>query len=473
MHKTSPWLVRLAYLYLGLPIFIFITGWCNLPTALLGGLIVLVSLYCTCKNAPSLWIPSTRTQIHKLICIGLIGLLWVYLSGIGALVFQNTDHDCRNPLFELLVQQSWPVQLEDPPVILTYYIGFWLPSAMVGKLLHSVQLGFYAQIGWATLGVFLTFYFILALLKRVNYWPILLFIFFSGLDVLGCLLTENSSLLYPPITHMEWWYPSFQFSSFTTQLFWVFNQALPMWVAILLMMHEKNNKSLAFIYACTLLHSTLPAIGALPFVIYWYFKNGTTYTYLKTAFFHWKNTILSSFTFQNLAGAAMVGLISFSYLSNNIASAHRDGSALFAHVELLHWLICFFLPEVGLYLLLIWKRHKRNALYYMCLVCFLVYPFIQVGNGPDFCMRATIPVLLLLYVMVLKTLANAHWRHQNKVLLGLFVVVILLGSITPQHEIFRTVYATRLGIIRPKDALGLDNFFGWREGNSFLKYFGK
>ncbi len=474
MQKTSCWLVRLGYLYVGVPVFLFITGWCNLPTALIGGSVVLASLYLACKNAPVLWVPPNKAQWEKLVWIALVGIIWVYLSGIGALVFQNADHNCRNPLFELLVQYPWPVQPANPPVILTYYIGFWLPSALVGKLAHSVQLGFYAQIVWAALGVFLTFYLISALCKRARYWPVFLFILFSGLDVLGCVLVGKAWLLSSPINHLEWWYPYFQFSSFTTQLFWVFNQALPMWVFILLMLHEKNNKNMAFLYACTLLHSTLPAMGALPFVGYWYIKNGTTYTYVKAALRDWKNTVLHSLTFQNIAGAGVVGLISFTYLTNNIAGgATHAGEPLFLQIPLWHWLVCFFLPEVGLFLLLIYKRHKRNVLYYMCWVCLLVYPFIRVGEGPDFCMRATIPALVLLYVMTLQTLDNYRWRTHNKGLLALLLVVLALGSLTPLHEITRTIYATRLGITRPKNDLSLNNFFGWQEGNPFLRYFGK
>ena len=249
MQKTSPWLVRLAYLYLVLPVFIFITGWCNIPTALAGGLIILGSLFFTCKNAPSLWMPQNKQQLHFLCMVGIISLTWVYLSGIGALSFQNLDHNCRNPLFELLVTQPWPVVLDNPPAILTYYIGFWMPSALVGKLAHSIQLGYYAQVVWASLGVFLVFYLILATVKRKNYGPIVLFILFSGMDLAGCILMGKTTLVTAPLAHLEWWYPAFQFSSFTTQLIWVFNQALPAWLAVLLLYHEKNNKSLAFIYA--------------------------------------------------------------------------------------------------------------------------------------------------------------------------------------------------------------------------------
>ena len=211
-----------------------------------------------------------------------------------------------------------------------------------------------------------------------------------------------------------------------------------------------------------------------PVEIYWYVKNGTAYTYLKPALQHLKDTIIRSFTFQNLAGALVVVLVSFSYLKGNAAGgAHQHGGLVWAHTKLWHWLLVFFLPEVGIYLLCLWNIHKRNCVYYLCTVCFLVYPFITVGNGPDFCMRATIPALTLLFLMTIKTLQNRPFRRAHRGLFILLLVTISLGSITPLHELTRTVYYTRQGYTKVPPNLSFNNFFGWQKGNLFLKYFGK
>ncbi len=473
MQKTSAWLVRLAYLYIVLPVFIFIVGWCNGPTAFIGGLVVLLSFYRACQHAPRLWVPQNGDEKRLLFFVFLLGLVWVYLSGIGALVFQNSDHNCRNPIFEILVQAPWPVRLAEPPALLTYYIGFWLPPAVVGKLFHSVQLGYYAQVAWASLGVFLFFYLLLAALKRKTYWPVLLFIFFSGLDVLGCLAMGFTGLVKNPISHLEWWYPHAQFSSFTTQLFWVFNQALPAWVGVMILYHEKNNKNMAFLYACLFLNSTLPAMGLLPFLVYWYFKNGQTYKYVRTALSHLKETVLRSFTFQNIAGALVVVLVTFTYLARNSSGAATPANPVSVHVSVLHWFIFFFLPEVGFYLLLLWQNNQRNVLYYLCTACFLIYPFIQVGHGPDFCMRATVPALVLLFLFIVKTLENKTWRRVHRFACVLLLVCLALGALTPLHEFARTIYMTRLGYTKIDPDLSFDNFFGYTAGNRFWKYFAK
>ena len=473
-QNTSPRFVQIGYFYLFFPVLIFVLGWCNLPTVLLGIPLLCISCYLLCKNAPKLWVPQNSKQKALLISIALISLLWVCSSGIGALVFQNLDHNCRNPLFEMLVQNHWPVVVDTGggTAILTYYIGFWMPSALLGKLLHSVQMGYYCQIAWATIGIFIFFYLVLACLKRKNYLPILIFIFFSGLDALGHVLLNNLEPLAQPISHLEWWFPYFQFSSFTTQLFWVFNQAIPAWVAVLLMYHERNNKNLIFLYACLFLQSTLPAIGLFPFVMYWYLKNGTSFLFLKSGLVHLKKVILSSFTFQNIIGGILITIISFSYLSGNVSGAHRSLLSP-SLLQFCTWLGSFFLAEAGLFLLCLYKHQRHNILFYLTLVCLLLYPFIKVGASADFCMRATIPPLVLLYIMVVQNIESYSFKKRQPFAYYVLVVLLCIGSVTPLHEFSRTFYLTSKGITKVAPALSFNNFFGWTQDNLFLKYFGK
>ncbi|MBQ3834296.1 MAG: hypothetical protein II816_02100 [Elusimicrobia bacterium] len=473
MDKKSNLIPIVSYIYLALSTLIFVLNWCNLPTAFIGAVIILISLYFTCKNAPEIWAPQTKKQ--KLFVAGLfaIALLWVYLSGIGALVFQNEDHKCRNPLFELLVISDWPVVYYEYSAILTYYIGFWLPSAIFGKLCNSILAGYLFQVLWASIGIFLFFRLVLENVKKKNYIPILVFIFFSGLDILGCAFVGKTEYVVSPVGHLEWWYGRFQFSSFTTQLFWVFNQAIPAWLAVMLMYNEKNNKSLFFIYSCMLICSTFPAAGLLPFVVYWYIKNGKTYTYFKAALINIKSTIISSLTFQNIVGTLTVSAIMIPYLTGNLAAENKDAASLLASTNYIYWLFSFFFIEVGLYLLLIWIKNKRNIIYYISLVCFLVYPFITIGVTWDFCMRATIPVLLMLYLMVVKVFEDEKFKKTYKILYILLTLVFLIGVMTPLHEITRTIVFTAQGYTKINSDLSFQNFFGKTENNLFLKYFGK
>lgn len=473
MRSKSKLIPIVAYIYLALSTLLFTVGWCNLPTAIIGAVIIIISLYLTCKNAPEIWAPQNRKEFIFVAGLFAVALLWVYLSGIGALCFQNEDHECRNPLFEILVKYDWPIMRYDVPMILTYYVGFWLPCAVVGKIFKSIEIGYFTQVIWATIGVFLFFRLLLQNVKKKNFLPIFIFIFFSGLDILGCVIVYKMKYVLSPVAHLEWWYGRYQFSSFTTQLFWVFNQAIPAWIAVMLMYNEKNNKSMFFIYSCMLICCTFPAVGLLPFVLYWYIKNGKTYTYFKAALLNIKSTIISSITFQNIVGTAFVALVMVPYLTGNFAAEQKDGTTLIQNTDFIYWLFSFFFIEVGLYLLLVWVNNKRNILYYMSFACFLIYPFITIGTTWDFCMRASIPVLMMLCLMVIRILESEKFKKKYPVIFVILAVTFLIGLINPVHEITRTVIFTSQGYTKINSSLSYKNFFGPAEGNLFIKYFGK
>ncbi len=476
-NKTSLF-VKIGYVYLILPVIVFIIGYCNLPVMILGGVLISISSYFVFKNPLKLWKPENKKQKLFLASVFLISLIWVYSSGIGALVFQNFDHNCRNPIFELLTTQDWPVVIADNKLILTYYTGFWMVPAVIGKLFQSIDIGYYAQIIWASIGVFLVFYFILASLKKKNYIPIVIFIFFSGMDYLGASILQNFAeynSVYNPnniVSHLEWWFPGFQFSSMTTQLYWVFNQAIPAWVLTMLLYHNKNNKNIIFLYSCILLCSTLPAIGIFPFVAFWCLKNGEEDLKKLLTKEHIKNSIKSALSIENLTGIIFILPVAYMYLSNNLSGGTMGMVPLtFSRVACVLYL--FFMMEAGFYLFFIFKLNKYNPLYYICLICFLFYPFYYIGHSVDFCMRATIPALVILALLIIQTLENEDFKTQNKKLYAALIICLVIGAITPLHEIARTVINTSKGITKAQPDLSIENFFGTVENNNFVKYISK
>ncbi|MBR1908282.1 hypothetical protein IJ818_05040 [bacterium] len=470
MQKKSSIPVILGYLYIVIPVIIFFIGWCNIYTAVFGTGIILLSLYFAVKNTPMIWCPENKKQIFLLVVVLSIIFLWVYSSGIGALVFQNTDHQERNGIFEVLIKQSWPVISPVQPIMLTYYIGFWLPSAVVGKIFNNIQIGYYFQMFWASLGIFLFFYYVLANLKHKNLFPIILFIFFSGLDIVGTLFTKSyDALIFS--SHLERWANFYQYSCFTTQLYWVFNQAVPAWIITMLLLNEKNNKNVIFIYSCMFLHSTLPAMGILPILVYLCLKNiwndiGGFNLILKI-----KQVVLSVISIQNVLGGLLITIVSYLYLSGNISGGNISTGIPENKFYWLYWLL-FFMLEVGIYLFFLFNDNKKNILYYIITIGLMLYPFVIIGFSIDFCMRATIPLLVVLYLLILNTfdkltLKNLKLPHY------LLVFTLLIGSITPVHEIYRTIKYTKAGYTKLKPSISGTNFFAYTENNMFLKCFGK
>lgn len=470
---SSKGIIILAYLYLILPVGIFLAGWCRWYIWVPGILILAFCFVGMCKNLPKTWSPRwTPDNKEKAVFATGIILLWVYLSGVGALVVQNADHAYRNTIYEMLVNYEWPVtgqvfiQGEPARRALVYYIGFWLPSALFGKV-FGMEAGYLFQVFWAALGIGLFYYLLCLKRKSLSLWPLIVFIFFSGLDIVGFYISGNDMGLMSATLHLEWW-SQFQFSGFTTQLFWVFNQAVPAWVCLMLIQIQKTNRYLVFLMGLLLLSSTLPFIGMVPFVIY--FMCSRKYGESSYLSHEWqKSFVEDTFTLENLLGGGFVGILTYLYLKCNFSGQrivmNQGGESTTKGFILIY--IVFLLLEAGVYWLAVYRFEKKNPLFWLVMGWLCICPLVRIGYGGDFCMRASIPALMLLCLMVIDALQSAA-EEKNYFLLGSMIILLLMGSVTSIHEINRTVAMTTAAYREnrriPEDNVSEDAVFS---GNNF------
>lgn len=490
--KKSKIPLAIAYLYVILPFLIFAIGWMGkrfwIPI-----IILLVICYIKmCKETSPVWHPEwNRENITKCIFLLVVICVWVYFSGIGKYVFQNTDHISRNAIFEIMVSYDWPIinyDLSDANIALggnatslIYYIGFWLPAAVVGKI-AGINAGYAFQFIWAVLGIGLLYYLFLAYKKKIMVWPVAVFIFFSGLDIVGTYFMGTKLSDIPPSQQLEWWSTSYQYSSMTTQLFWVFNQAIPAWLITFLLFIQKNNKNMIILWACAMLSSTFPFVGLFPFMFLWIFTKkynladrSTKKEKIKEYFWAWLKDICS---FQNIIGGGIIGIFSFIYLSSNLSgnmiNSATNNPSLEGHPVKY---IVFILFEVGVYFIVLYKQNSNKLLYYVVLGTLLIIPFIRVGSAADFCMRASIPALFLLMIIVIDTLEQSY---KEKGILISLIVILTIGAVTPLHEFIRTTQetVTRFNASQQVYEISQDsmkilnapNFSGIIDNSFFFKY---
>jgi hypothetical protein len=116
-------------------------------------------------------------------------------------------------------------------------------------------------------------------------------------------------------------------------------------------------------------------------------------------------------------------------------------------------IIYFFLLEAGIYLLLIYRQYEKELMYYVIFISLLVCPFIKVGYAADFSMRASIPALLILFIMIVKFLFNNYNFKKYKLRYLLLCFCLFLGSVTPTIEFVRGFYdvITNRSIFRATD----------------------
>ena len=88
----SKGLYAAIYGYLILPFLIFSLGWLKIYIAIPIVLLLIICYFKICKESTEVWLPQmTQDNIIKILFIIGVIALWVYFSGIGKFVFQNTD----------------------------------------------------------------------------------------------------------------------------------------------------------------------------------------------------------------------------------------------------------------------------------------------------------------------------------------------------------------------------------------------
>jgi hypothetical protein len=447
------WINRISFLYLLIPLLIFCLGnlkiFVSIPIFLI--FVWLIIKIWKAKETPCHpYQLSWRGFVFTIVAV----MAWVALSGIGGFAFQNTDFHIRNAIFRDLISFDWPVKYFTNPVnpsipySLVYYTGFWLPAALVGKIAGWLGANITLYI-WTVLGILLTLFLLASRIKLTPGKIVLILIFFSGMDSLGILLklialpnTFNS--LWPPIYHLEWWMPGMQYSSFSTQLFWVFNQAVPVWLCMALLFVSGEQKVILLIWSICCFYAPLPAIGMFPYLVIKIPKEiinlenlGSTAKVRNFRDF-WVRSLKdakSVLSFENVLGGGITLGISLSYfLSNPQAS---QGSIF--QMQGVRWLLyAIFVLFEGLILWWVFRdRNKANLSWYMAGLLLLAVPLIHIGSANDFCMRASIPTLFMLFIWTAETLSIPTIKVKGGLLL-----LLCIGAVTPIYEINRSIFRT-------------------------------
>lgn len=370
--------------------------------------------------------------------------VWVYLSGIGSYVYQNADYWARNPIFRDLSTYSWPViydfstQSETVQEILgsgtaalSYYFSWWLPVAGVSQWLglgagaRNLLLSL-----WAFLGVMLVIYCLNRWLGKCSVVVPVVLVTFSGLDIIGYYI-QYSFLSY--VWHLEWWGGFWQYSSNTTQLFWVFNQALPIWLIVGIMLQFRDTRYLAAVASLTFAYSPWATIGILPIA--------TGGSYLKE-----KGNFKKIFNAVNiLLPLVMLLIYGLFYLASSGSSGGEIKLIFWNYPDkkyMLYKYILFVILEVGIYFLILGKKAWRNQYYWIVLVELILLPFLYI-HDVNFVMRASIPGLFLLMTFIIRYLTDRNEKFRIRK--GLLVLALLIGTWTPFVEVNRTVTETRWG----------------------------
>lgn len=496
-----------TYLYLALPVIIFCIGWCRWYYGIPAAAAIAAAVICCIREyrggMQKTFVLEKEDWIRAAAVVLLV-LLWVGLSGVGGYVWQNTDHAYRNEMFALLAEEEWPLRKEAaagsqlPGRGIVYYIGSWLPAAVAGKM-FGFSAGRAALYLWTSAGILLMYGQICIWRKKISVWPLVLLIFFSAPDALGTLLGTADTLQVFGDQHLEWWPQYYQFSSITTQLFWVYNQAVPAWLLFALVFLDEKPGNMIFLSSLLMLTSTLPFLGLLPYLVYFMIKRSVWRSFssvrqlLAQCWYNWSSI-------QNVLGGGAAASISIIYLSGNdslresmqiLNSEHRVwiflGGMVFAAAvfyaavvlvrkgcgrrlrqlaavagtaavilriiqlsdvqrqsPMFYWinLTFFYAVEAGVCLYALYPAVEDKKLFMLNSIWLYVIPLVMVGHSIDFCMRASIPGLFLMTLWCIWAADTRIWKKHfcRAVLLAVFLAA---GAVTPLHEMKRSFVNTR------------------------------
>jgi hypothetical protein len=496
---SLPGLLLLSSGYLVLPYLIFFFGWLKWPFAVPAAALVLASSYHAVR---SLWRPacgrrpegeSAGVTWRPLVLLLAVALLLSFLSGAGGYGAQDSDHPKHNAVLKALVEQPWPVVLQSEKGFfpLVYYTAYYLPAGLFGKVAgweganHCLQF-------WTLLGLVLSLSWFCVLCRRLSWVVIGVFVFFSGLDVVGAALFKFLSFtgrpdfawssLHPSTidwASLRWWNWEWQLRWWDTALlrnypsnmallFFVPQQALAGWILTGIVAHLSSwnhasaRRTLVFYWALSCLWAPFVTIGLLPLLLFGFLRGEGTAV----------RRLASCLSPCNLCGLGICGLTGLYYLTRFAPLPFEGNPATgfgIGHPHMAPWLFLlrwalFVALEVGILAWLVWNSgsldDRRSKRLFLVVLAFLVIlPLFRYGGVNDLVMRASIPCLFVFAALVARSLLRKETTRTTRLIL---IAVFAVAAANPVAEIYRHVRAVQAqgGLIRIPKLEKVDTLWG-------------
>lgn len=406
-------LVLIALMYMVIPAIIFIIGWLRIEIAIFSSIAILFGIIWYLKNY------RCENQyfdipVIALITIVLITIAWVILSGIGGYLPQKADWHWRNAILRDLINYSWPVVYPKTNMGLAYYFTYFLVPALVGK-----------QFGWdaanISLVVWTVFGIVLCVLFLCKYLKIERFNQIIGIMIIFIVWREFDDIRIAIANYFDasWCY---EYTNNNALLQWVTNQTIVPWLATLMFLNNRQISNYAFLGLCVFAMSPLPFVGFFILLV------GDALVQLVKSQTKLQVIIKEFFSIQNIiALITFFPIFSLFYMTNSAATggAGKGGVGLYMDRGYKGWiaLLLFWCFNAVCFSAMIYKDYKKDHLFWITTISLMFIPVIRVGDGRDFCMRASIPGLLVIMAYVIKYLK----LHEKSVSMNAKLVYIALG----------------------------------------------
>lgn len=409
--NNVPLLVFVSITYLALPSLIFFATFAKplfgFPALIVLGFVLLRLAQQTDFSAR--FYPSD-------ILLLIAASVWTVLAGITPPFGQNDDWLKHYAILDFLDTSTWPPSINDES--LRYSLGWYLPPAALMKVLGLHDSDTVVAL-WTIFGAFLSLRLLTPKFRGVRQVgaAALIFIFFSGLDIIGGIFMDRGLGL---ANHLEWWSAWGQMSSHMTSFFWVQQHALAAWIAVGLMLcmtSDQVSRLSVFLFALIIFWSPFVAIGLTPFA----------------AWLTFRSKLKSVLSIDNMV-ALVPAVLMLSYL--------LAGSAGIVHQPV--WTYApFTWGSFVLFLLVEWAIITLAVLYagtpHKTLIAVIggtltVLPLYRFGEYNDLLMRGSAPAIAFLAVIATEALFKQPIARTVPL-----IIALSIGAVTGIAEIRRDV----------------------------------
>lgn len=476
-------LVFSSFCYLLFPIMIFIAGFVRFEISVILIGLVGYGMYreihrfnflTRSKIQARQMVSEWRAWRGHLALTGLLVLVWLSFSSIGGIGYRNFDSGIRSSTLWHLVTGSWPLYFEKgyfgeefgeiSDKAYVYYFAYYLPAAVVGKLLgwKAANLALFA---YSWLGASLALMLVRMYIRQRGY-AVTLFVF-TGICLFGGMDYVFNGLLGFTTDRSEMWLSPLHYFSHTRNLFWAPQHCLPTWLIIgIILNHRQISPALMCIFplVCVsmLLWSPLCLIGIAPFIL----------LLLK---YHWGEWL--RWNYVNMLACFLFLLLSTFIVSNDFSF----GMIYAPHVMEGYWLqYCLFLTAEFLMLASIFlfanAKIWRDDILIMAFVLLFAIPILILGRWNDWSIKLSIPPLFVLSIFVIKQFI---WLVENKgkhILIPVFLFTSC--ALTPLEELIYSANNYRISFENPPEIRDFGaNYIVWQQlgdpRSFFFRYLAK
>ncbi len=429
----------LALLYVAAPTVVFLAGWIRPAFGVPAALAVVVALafhVARTRTAHGPRAPRAATAVAVAVEISL-----VVESVITKLVYANPDWHVRDAVLRDLVVRPWPVTyvVDGASLLMRAPIGYFLPAALVG-MPFGLRVAELALLAWTLAGVLLVF----GLMRQdrpsvgATLVRVAVFVLFSGMDIVGHLAHHNPFAMG---MHLEWWQVLFQYSSQTTQLFWVPNHALPGWIAMAWLLGHGDRPlpvgTAALFVVFAPLWSPLTAIGIAPLIAVGILREAARARRWRA----WRPLVDARVVVPIVASVVFV--YPYLVLGGDTVASGGGSDVRFVGEEFGARYVEFVVYEFAGFAVLLLRRDWRDALVWTAALVLLALPFRRFGPYNDLAMRGSIAALAVLSLRTGHWLSGP-WKEQRDVAGRVAAVALLaVGAVTPAMEFARLALEPR------------------------------